>query len=148
MSHKLNGGQTVLTARSTPVRYVAFNLTMPEESNDPNPWMDDIRRRFPDWQTERALERWPEVKRHLKIGKQVSGEVIAHAPFGLWLDIDRSWPALILIHNLTTAQDSPIGFDDFPGIGTVVHGRINALGEHGELGLTQLGSDEKTRSAT
>lgn len=104
--------------------------------------MDDIRCHFPDWKTDHELRRWPDVKHRLQVGQHVSGNVIAHAPFGIWLDIQESWPALMLIHNLRIAHESPIGIEDFPRLGSVVHGRINALGDRGELGLTQLDPDD------
>ena len=110
--------------------------------------MDDVRCAFPDWQSDSAFQRWPQVKRRFHIGQHVSGNVIALAPFGVWLDIHESWPALILIHNMAMAQDSSTGFNDFPVMGTVIHGRINALGDRGELGLTQLDPDDMIEART
>lgn len=88
------------------------------------------------------MERWPDIKRNLRVGQTISGCVIARAPFGVWIDLDRSWPALLLLVNMENASNQPIGFDEYPQIGTQVQGRINALGDRGEIGITQLNPDD------
>lgn len=110
------------------------------ETLERNNWRADIKSRFPDWQTDALIERWPTIRETLSIGQSVSGEVIARAPFGVWLDINVGQPALLLVVNMKDAGVRRIAFDDYPQKGEVVAARINALGETGEIGLTQLDS--------
>jgi ribosomal protein S1 len=100
-------------------------------------WRDEIRARFPDWQTDAALARWPEVRSGLRLEQAVSGTVIARAPFGVWLDIGVSLPALLLVPNMAGAKLRRITFEDYPALGVLVDGRINALGDRGEIGVGQ-----------
>lgn len=109
--------------------------------------MSDIRTQFPDWKTQSSLQRWPEVKNQLPVGQTVSGQTIARAPFGVWLDIGVSFPALLLVHNMKDAHvQTPIGLEDYPALDASVDGRINALGDAGEIGITQLSPDTMIES--
>ena len=112
-----------------------------EREKHQDSWETDIRTRFPDWQTDSGLRRWPDVKDQLWIGQSITGEVIARAPFGVWLDIGVSFPALLLVPNMKEAKVRRIGFDDYPAKETLVDGRINALGDAGEIGVTQHNPD-------
>jgi hypothetical protein len=100
-------------------------------------WGEDICARYPDWGTDAALARWPQVRERLRVGQHVCGSVIARAHFGVWLDIDAGHPALLLVPEMRGARDRRITFEDYPAIGEVVEARIVALGERGEIGLTQ-----------
>ena len=60
-------------------------------------WGDDILARFSDWGTGEARPRWPQVRAGLAVGQAVRGEVIARAPFGVWVDIGAGWPALLQV---------------------------------------------------
>lgn len=100
-------------------------------------WQDDIRSRFPAWGSAEQGKDWPEVKAALRIGQAVGGKVIAHAPFGVWIDIDIGFPALLLVVNMRGAKLHRITFEDYPAIGSEIDGRIDALGNRGEIGLTQ-----------
>lgn len=100
-------------------------------------WGEDIRARFPDWGTDAALARWSHVRERLRVGQFVCGSVIARAPFGVWLDIDAGHPALLLVPEMRGAREHRITFEIYPAIGEVVEARIVALGERGEIGLTQ-----------
>jgi len=106
-------------------------------------WRTDVRRRIPDWSTDEALKRWPTVKKQLHIGQGISGEVIARAPFGVWLDIGVTFPALLIVPNMEGAKVRRIAFDDYPSKGTFLDGRINVLGNAGEIGVTQNNPDRK-----
>jgi small subunit ribosomal protein S1 len=100
-------------------------------------WPDDIRAHFPDWETPGALARWPEVRTRLRVGQAVRGTVIARAPFGVWLDIGVGFPALLLVPEMREAKLRRIPFEDYPPTGAQIEACINALGDRGELGLTQ-----------
>ena len=100
-------------------------------------WESDIRAAFPDWQTDAAAKRWPEIRASLSVGRIATGKVISRAPFGVWLDIGVNQPALLLVVNMEGANTRRVSFVDFPQKGTELTARINALGGKGEIGLTQ-----------
>jgi predicted RNA-binding protein with RPS1 domain len=102
-------------------------------------WDDDIRARFPDWGTDAALARWPEVRAQLSVGQAVRGAVIARAPFGVWLDIGAGQPALLHVPEMAGARERRITFEQYPELGMLVDARIIALGDRGEIGLSQHG---------
>lgn len=100
-------------------------------------WAADIHNVFPDWETDSAAQRWPEIRQSITVGQAVNGRVISRAPFGVWLDIGVNQPALLLVVNMEWANTKRITFEDFPEIGTVLTALKNALGDRGEIGLTQ-----------
>ena len=100
-------------------------------------WREEIHARFPDWATEGALARWPEARARLAVGRDVRGEVIARAPFGVWVDIDAGHPALLLVPEMTGASERPIRFEDYPPIGAELDARIIALNDRAEIALSQ-----------
>ena len=106
-------------------------------------WGEDVRARFPDWRTPDARWRWATVRETLRVGQRVSGEVIARAPFGVWLDIGVGFPALLLVPEMEGAQERRIQFEDYPALGATVPAWIKALGDHGEIGVTQRSSPDR-----
>lgn len=104
-------------------------------------WAADIRAVFPDWLTDSAIQRWPAIRGSLAVGQPISGKVISLAPFGVWLDIGVGQPALLLVVNMAGANSKRVTFEDYPRMGTVLDARINALGDRGQIGLTQQNPD-------
>jgi ribosomal protein S1 len=102
-------------------------------------WRDEIRARFPDWGTDSASARWPAIRDKLPIGQEVRGEVIALAPFGVWVDIAVGHPALLLVPEMAGARERRITFEDYPALLTAVEARIVCLGNRGEISLSQYG---------
>jgi predicted RNA-binding protein with RPS1 domain len=100
-------------------------------------WDEDIRAHFPDWGTDAVLARWPAIRSRLSIGHMVRGEVIARAPFGVWVDIAVGHPALLLVPEMAGAWERRIVFEDYPPLGSTVEARIIALGDRGEIALSQ-----------
>lgn len=100
-------------------------------------WDSDIRARFPDWGTDAALARWPELRARLVLGQPVCGEVIARAQFGVWVDIGVGHPALLLVPEMAGADARPIRFEEYPAIGAVVEASVISLGDRAEISLTQ-----------
>jgi ribosomal protein S1 len=105
-------------------------------------WPDEIRACFPDWGTAGAAARWPAVRDGLQVGQTVRGTVIARAPFGVWLDIGVSFPALLLVPHMRGAKLRRITFEEYPPLGADVEGRLYVLGERGEIGVTQERPEE------
>jgi ribosomal protein S1 len=100
-------------------------------------WAEDIRAHFPEWGTDSARNRWPDSRARLSIGQLVTGKVIARAPFGVWVDIAAGHPALLLVPEMAWARERRITFEDYAALGTVVEARIVALGDRGEIALSQ-----------
>lgn len=100
-------------------------------------WDEDIRVRFPDRGTEAAQARWPAVRAELTAGQVVRGQVIARAPFGVWVDIGAGHPALLLVPEMTGARERPVRFEEYPELGAVVEARIISLSDRAEISLTQ-----------
>jgi hypothetical protein len=100
-------------------------------------WDDDIRARFPDWCTDAVLIRWPAIRAKLAVGQIVHGEVIARAPFGVWVDIAVGHPALLLVPEMAHAREKRIAFEDYPPVGAIVEARIAGTGARAEIALTQ-----------
>jgi hypothetical protein len=100
-------------------------------------WEQDIRSHFPDWGTCTALGRWKAARTRLSIGLQVRGEVIARAPFGVWVDIHVGHPALLLVTKMTGADERRIAFEEYPQVGATVEAHIYSLGNDAEISLAQ-----------
>jgi ribosomal protein S1 len=109
-------------------------------------WGEDVKGRFPYWGTEAALARWPSIRQQLSAGQTVRGEVIARAPFGVWIDIGVDHPALLLVPEMEGARQRSISFEEYPLVGTLVEARIISLGERGEISLTQHVQQTEERS--
>ncbi len=106
-------------------------------------WGEDIKALFPDWGTDRFLLSWPSIRQHIMVGQTVRGEVVARAPFGVWIDIGIGHPGLLLVPEMAGARERSISFDEYPLIGTTVEARIICLGDRGEISLTQHSESEK-----
>ena len=100
-------------------------------------WRDEIRVRFPDWGTDAALARWPAIRAQLAVGQAIRGEVVARAPFGVWVDIGAGQPALLLVPEMAEARERCITFADCPALGAVIETRIIAIGDRAQIGLSR-----------
>lgn len=100
-------------------------------------WDQDIRNRFPDWKTSEALTRWPQARAKLQVGQLVRGDVIARAPFGVWVDIGIGHPALLLVPEMAGVRERRIVFDDYPAIGEAIEARVVGMGDGAEIALSQ-----------
>ncbi|MEM7456556.1 MAG: hypothetical protein AAF456_19580 [Planctomycetota bacterium] len=113
----------------------------PQIPNDQELWRERIRSKFPDWGTTEALKDWSDVGNQISVGQEVSGTVISRAPFGVWLDIGLAWPALLRVVNMCSGDFGPVSLEQYPAEGTALNGRVNAVGDAGEIGLTQQNPD-------
>src|ERR1700722_5745066 len=110
-----------------------------DESRAPeNSWRDQILARFPDWESDAAAALWPTTKASLSVGQDVSGPVIARAPFGVWIDIGVGHPAVLLVPEMRRSPHQRITFDDYPLIGGTIAATIVALGDRAEIALSQF----------
>ena len=77
-------------------------------------WGEEIKARFPDWGTDQIFLSWPSIRQHVTVGQTVSGEAVARAPFGVWIDIGIGHPALLLVPEMAGARERSISFDEYP----------------------------------
>jgi hypothetical protein len=71
--------------------------TIDEKGGELMDWWKAVCERFPKRAESDQSRDWEQVKARLAVGDEVSGEVIARAPFGAWLDIGVGFPALLEI---------------------------------------------------
>ena len=66
--------------------------------------------------------------------------VVARYPFGVFVDIDAGFPALILVVRFRNADSRRYtSMDDYPPVGSVVDGRICVYADGmRQIGMTQL----------
>jgi len=81
--------------------------------------------------------RWREAQARLSVGQRVRGEVIARAPFGVWVDIHAGRPALLLVPDMAGARQHAIREDEYPALGTVLDAWIRRLGDDAKIVLSQ-----------
>jgi len=104
-------------------------------------WRDQIAVRYPEWGTERWKARWRETPAPVRVGQAVIGEVIARAPFGVWLEAGLGTPALLLVpYMMPVERRSPI---EYPELGVRLECWVRAVGPEGEVGVTQRPLDEE-----
>jgi hypothetical protein len=82
----------------------------------------------------------------VRLGQIVSGTVIARATFGVWLDIGVGHPALLLVPEMHGAKDHNIAFEDYPEAGASIEVCIIALGNRGEINLSQYPPTLQTKN--
>jgi predicted RNA-binding protein with RPS1 domain len=100
-------------------------------------WDSDIRNAFPDWLNDAEKVEWPAVKCSLRVGQILQGKVIAITPFGVWLDIGVNQPALLRVVDMISADTMQITMSEYPQKGTELKVRVVALGNVGEIILSQ-----------
>jgi ribosomal protein S1 len=84
---------------------------------------------------------WEVAKGRFVLGSDVEGVVVARFPFGVFVDIDAGFPALILVTRLRRRGDRrPYNsLERFPAIGSAVKARVCVWAcSHRQIGLTQL----------
>jgi transcriptional accessory protein Tex/SPT6 len=119
--------------------------TMKDEKTgdvDGQKWREIVRTHFPEWNVSSSCPEQPVQTAQLQCGQEITGVVVAQAPFGVWLDIGVGWPALLLVVDMKEAQIHRVPFEQYPSIGTTITGRIKVVGEAGELAITQREADE------
>lgn len=99
-------------------------------------WEQQIRARFPDWNTPEMEYRWYNYfgsERRCYLWDRVQGEVIARAPFGVWVDVDNGFPidrGIPVLMNATDMLDADRAINsisDFPAIGSTVFAEITDI---------------------
>jgi ribosomal protein S1 len=101
---------------------------------------EDLDRLFPGHRSPERAGAWEAAKARLQLGATVRGVVVARYPFGVFVDIDTGFPALILVVKLKDADQHPYtDIEQYPAVGSVAEGRIYVFGDVlRQIGLTQL----------
>jgi hypothetical protein len=85
-------------------------------------WGTKLRQRFGNGSPDDSA--WDQVKKRLPVGSQTTGEVVACAPFGVWLDIGVGFPALLEVPEIASATQRRLRIDDYPAEGEIVVARV------------------------
>ncbi len=94
-------------------------------------WLKVLEDYFGDYTSEENAALWHDTVSNLGPGKEVSGTVIVHAPFGAWIDIGFGFPALIeAIHIMGLTPDRYVK-DDYCPVGTKVDAVIRGVSQQG-----------------
>jgi ribosomal protein S1 len=101
-------------------------------------WQDEVKKVFPNWQTEKGINEFNVIKKRLKIDQVINGKVIARSRFGVWIDFGVGYPALLLVVNFQNRDARAEDYSGYPLIGEMIEARIITLGPRAEIGLTQL----------
>ncbi len=83
-------------------------------------WKKALCKRFPHRLESDVAMDWERVKVRLSVGAEVTGEVVARAPFGAWLDIGIGFPALLEIIELTDLTHEAYRIGDWCPLGSQV----------------------------
>jgi hypothetical protein len=96
---------------------------------------------FAGYRSPERAAAWEAAKGRFALGSEVEGVVVAQFPFGVFVDIDAGFPALILVTRLRRRVDGePYNSPErFPAIGSAVKAWVCVWAcSHRQIGLTQL----------
>lgn len=63
---------------------------------------DKVEQRTKDKSTNEKLALWLKIKGQLQVGDHLQGIIYYRAPYGVWLDVDLDYPALLRLPDMTT----------------------------------------------
>jgi ribosomal protein S1 len=83
---------------------------------------------------------WEDAKSLFALGSKVEGIVVAQFHFGVFVDINAGFPALILVTRLSDADRQPYtSMERYPAMGSAVKARVCVwVFPQRQIGLTQL----------
>lgn len=97
---------------------------------------DVLDKLFPGYNSPGRAAEWEVAKSRFPIGLKVSGNVVAQFHFGVFVDIDAGFPALILVTELRHTDKRPYtSVDALPAIGSTVEARVRIWADR-QIGLT------------
>jgi ribosomal protein S1 len=97
-------------------------------------------RLFTGYRSPERAAAWQVAKSRLAPGSKVEGIVVAQFHFGVFVDINADFPALILVTRLRDTGRQPYtSMERYPAIGSAVKARVCVwVCSHRQIGLTQL----------
>ena len=94
---------------------------------------------FGDHLSPAKADEWAAVQARLGVGEAVRGPVIAHRPFGVFVDIGAGFPALLEVIQFGDAHERRYSFEDYPAVGETITARVVEFNNRNrQIGLTQL----------
>jgi ribosomal protein S1 len=102
-------------------------------------WRTRLRERFPPQHPGAAQREWEQAKARLTVGQSVSGDVVAKAHFGAWIDIGVGFPALLEIVFIDGLTPERYHADDWCPIGSRVSATVSGFNDPArQVGLRQV----------
>jgi len=96
-------------------------------------------RLFTGYRSPERAAAWEVAKSRFALGSKVEGIVVAQFPFGVFVDINAGFPALILVTRLRDAGRPYTSMERYPAIGSTVEARVCVwLCPRRQISLTQL----------
>jgi ribosomal protein S1 len=96
-------------------------------------------RLFTGYRSPERAAAWEVAKSRLAPGSKVQGIVVAQFQFGVFVDINAGFPALILVTRLRDVDRPYTSMERYPAIGSAVEARVCVWAySHRQIGLTQL----------
>ncbi len=110
-------------------------------------WGHLLSERFPRRDTIEAALDWAAIKKRLVVGQQVSGVVIARAPFGAWVDIGVGFPGLLEIICIKDLTPERYRIGDWCAVGSEVMAFVGGFRDDNcQIGLWQVRHDEERQT--
>jgi ribosomal protein S1 len=105
---------------------------------------EDLSAYFGDYRSDDRDPNWARVKSSLSLGGTVTGTVVRQYPFGVFVDIGRGFPALLLVVRFANADVKPYtDISMYPAVGSELSARICVFNDRDHVfGLTQLEREE------
>ena len=99
---------------------------------------------FPSHRSPERAAEWEAVKSRIALGSRVRGIVVAQFHFGVFVDIDAGFPALLLVPRMNPVDGQPRrSMELYPAIGSTVEARVCVWASPSRgIGLTQLEREE------
>lgn len=98
-------------------------------------WSQALDERFEGFRSPTIEEKWTRVGSRFATGETVSGEGIATAPVGVFVDLGVGFPGLL---EFIQFEDAGIGLYDFPPLGSLVSARVVLFNDRTrQIDLTQ-----------
>jgi ribosomal protein S1 len=72
---------------------------------------------------------WEDLKSSLSVGQIVSGKVVSHAPFGVFVDLGLPFLGVVEIPYFKD-DTARLQREDFPAVGATIRARIIAFADH------------------
>jgi len=85
----------------------------------------NYRKRFPVRDEPVASELWSLFTAHVPVGAEVTGEVVARAVFGAWIDIGVGFPALLEIIAMADLTPEKYRAGEWCPVGSLVTARLS-----------------------
>lgn len=94
-------------------------------------WGRVLEERFPTRDRDDTEREWGELQQRIPVGAEVTGVVVAKAPFGAWIDLGVGFPALLQIICIAGLTPDRYRADDWCPVGSEVTAFVGDYRERG-----------------